>query len=376
MSDIVYRDRDITTAEQHTAQRAVSLYRQFFDQNIDSVHEDWKHDWPTGEEIENNYLVHERSFARDDMGVNVAIDVQGGPVRVNYRFVARGRRVHTPIEIYTRSERYYSTTASHQLDSRDREWDLALNKLRTAPPFLDVNEYSNQLPIDIAWPRHLETRNQRTYPTSGRLFPKQDSSAPNLDPFSMIRVYTDPRANKQVKVKLTQLNVEVPEGTLYSPPATNDDDRYDGAPSSMLKTYVLLEVSDHLTGHHEYSALLRIRIAEEEERGVKVGKKWYPWMAAHAHEGTPEEHRDGTLIRLGRRHQVAPSRQLQRPQEILPYPPTRPIRVPPTGSSHPSDPHYMTGHFLPAFPQHRANSLGIRHQGIYRQLSPASDRPF
>ncbi|GAA5966483.1 hypothetical protein JCM3765_007586 [Sporobolomyces pararoseus] len=359
MSNIVYRDRNITEEEKNLAKRAVNLYAQFFNECDGAVHPDWRHDWPTMEEIQNNYLVHERSFARGEMDVDVAIDVQGGPVRVNYKFKSGGttrrgkmRIVQTPIEMYTRSASYDSTSNTDRQGYRDSEWESALNKLDSQPPALLINRQSSELLIDTAYPRHLELRNQRARPTTrDRLFPVDNSRSARFEPFSMIRVYKDSTSREDVVVKLTQLKVEVPIESPYFPPATSADDRKDGAPSSMLKTHVLLETTNPRTKQHEFSALLRIRIGEEEQSGVRVGKKWEPSMASN--EGMPQEHRKETLIKLGRRP-----------------------RIPPTGSFHSDHPTYLIKHFSPDLPLSGYRSLGIRHQGIYQQLSPAGGRRF
>ncbi|GAA5980495.1 hypothetical protein JCM5350_004321 [Sporobolomyces pararoseus] len=391
MQGIVYRDHDTSPVERETAHKAVKIYAQFFKSCEDLVHPDWKHDWPTDYDIKTNYLVHARSFAQDDMGVNVAIDVQGGPVRVNYKLKSGGgnrradtpRSAVTPLSIYTRIRVYNDRTPLSEYNRLDSEWNSELEKLVTGPAALKRGRSTDEeLPIDVAWPRHLELRSQRfNYGTVSRLFPKDPPRSTMLDPFSMVKHYVDPVSSKEFRVKLTQLNVEVPEGNFYSPPTTNYDDRDDGAPSTMLKTYILLEVADHTTDQNEFSALLRVRIAESEERGVKVGKKWFPRMAAH--EGTPQERRDGTLVRVARRRQLSTSQQSPSPHEISqPRSEASPAPVvppPPTFSYHPKNSNFLINHFVPKFDAPgptNYRSLGIRQRGIYRQLSTASDRRF
>ncbi|GAA5913556.1 uncharacterized protein JCM6883_004455 [Sporobolomyces salmoneus] len=321
-----YRDHDPSRRMTELAHHAVRLYADIvtrdLPQNPLAPAPSWMRAIPTHEQIMENYLERLRSVSSPSlrlalnllsrrslaMKVDIAIDVQAIPLRVHYRRFGGGtsrvttRIARPPLSIYTRR------VGAGYVAS----WNALLDESETIVPIMEVQRGAGDLqlkdvhlPIDIAYPRTLEVRLQPRRPNDARLFSKRTEFSVNLS----ARIN-----NTTYYVTLRHLNVEKdPDGDyararLDGDAYVQDDDRFDGAPSSPWMTYLLLEAQNATNNKVELTALLRSRIAQRDEIH---GGIWTPALTSYELE--PVEYRVGDLVK-----------------RIHPPPPNDPVPPPPS----------------------------------------------
>ncbi|GAA5848793.1 hypothetical protein JCM3766R1_005310 [Sporobolomyces carnicolor] len=268
------------------AEEAVEKYAKLFEEGRtkydergrpkgSGVHPDWQHDWPTREEILQNYYVHSIPYA-EEMKATLVIDVQGGPVRIrysnnanrkDYEALKTTREANRPLHAYTRNQATNLKAGEEFRQAREERWEGLREAPVTFPPQI-TSQWGTQTPlsIDFAYPRFLDTRHH----------PRTTTSGANLFHFS----HNDERDVAFVnhgrgKFQVRQLCRIVPEGSPFYEPTTHPDDRKDGSPSSPFLTYLLLQVRH--TASQSFDVVLRSRIDEVKESAILIrGTKWVP----------------------------------------------------------------------------------------------------
>jgi hypothetical protein len=224
------------------------------------------------------------------MGVRVALDVMGGPVRVVY---ARGRgashtgQVKKPLEPFSRR----AWTIAQNPANMDRTWEDAVNLMKSYPPTLllpstapSIRSPDQQrcfyLPIDVVYPRCLELRGTINKKSLYRnVFPRKISQSGSISYESEIEIRRD---GKLFTATFYQLRVELDGSSPYSHlRAVQEDDRNDGSPSTAKATEVYLRVVNSYTQQLIFDASLRLRMSQTySKNGTAFGQKWNPQMVS------------------------------------------------------------------------------------------------